>query len=117
MLVNASAASFCVAPMATFMPVYAKDIFHGGPHTLGLLMGASGLGAVFAALYLACRTTVLGMGAGGIAHVASVHVVFIASGMAAVAIGLAFRRELPQLRAVAHPVLAERGFLPGAGKG
>ena len=46
MLINVSAASFCVAPMATFMPVYAKDIFHGGPDTLGMLMGVSGLGAV-----------------------------------------------------------------------
>ena len=83
MLVNVAAASFCVAPMASFMPVYAKDIFHGGPDTLGLLMGASGLGAR----------------------------------IGAVAAGLASRRELPQLRAAAHPVPAVKGFLQGPGKG
>ena len=44
--------------------------------------------------------------AGGIAHVASVHVVFIVAGIGAVIAGLAFRRELPQLRVAAHPVLA-----------
>lgn len=49
--------------MMTFMPVYAKDVFHGGPDTLGLLMGASGLGAMLAGLYLANRTTVIGLSA------------------------------------------------------
>ena len=34
----------------------------GGPHTLGFLMTASGLGAVAGALYLASRTTVVGLG-------------------------------------------------------
>jgi len=62
LLIIVAAASFCVAPMMTFMPVYAKDIFHGGPSTLGMLMGASGLGAVLAAVYLANRTTVIGLG-------------------------------------------------------
>jgi MFS family permease len=63
LLITVAAASFCVAPMMTFMPVYAKDIFHGGPNTLGMLMGASGLGAVLAGVYLANRTTVIGLGA------------------------------------------------------
>jgi len=63
LLIVVAAASFCVAPMMTFMPVYAKDIFHGGPDTLGMLMGASGLGAVLAGVYLANRTTVIGLGA------------------------------------------------------
>ena len=63
LLITVAAASFCVAPMMTFMPVYAKDIFHGGPDTLGMLMGASGLGAVLAGVYLANRTTIIGLGA------------------------------------------------------
>jgi MFS family permease len=63
LLFSVAAASFCVAPMMTFMPVYAKDVFHGGPDTLGLLMGASGLGAMLAGLYLANRTTVIGLSA------------------------------------------------------
>jgi MFS family permease len=54
--------SFCVAPFMTFMPVYAKDIFHGGPDTLGTLMGASGFGALLAALYLANQRSITGLG-------------------------------------------------------
>lgn len=63
LIMTVAASSFCIAPFMTFMPVYAKDIFHGGPDTLGILMGASGLGAVIAGLYLANRTTIIGLGA------------------------------------------------------
>jgi predicted MFS family arabinose efflux permease len=35
---------------------------HGGAHTLGFLMGASGVGAFSSALYLAARRSVLGLG-------------------------------------------------------
>ncbi len=44
------------------MPVFAVDIFHGGARTLGLLMAASGLGALTGAIYLAGRRNVLGLG-------------------------------------------------------
>ena len=37
------------------MPVFATNVFHGGPHTLGLLMTASGCGALLGALWLAAR--------------------------------------------------------------
>lgn len=43
------------------MPVVARDILHGGPHTLGFLMGASGIGAVSAALLLASRNSTTGL--------------------------------------------------------
>lgn len=43
------------------MPVFAKDIFHGGPHTLGFLVGTTGAGALAGALYLAARKNVLGL--------------------------------------------------------
>jgi MFS family permease len=49
-------------PYTVLMPVFARDIFHGGPHTLGFLTAASGAGALIGALYLASRRTVLGMG-------------------------------------------------------
>lgn len=185
LLIMVAAASFCAAPMMTFMPVYAKDIFHGGPDTLGMLMGASGLGAVLAGLYLANRRTVIGLGArigagclvigvaslvfsynplflvalpvlvasgastivvitasnillqhlvpeylrgrvmalftmsflgmlplsallaGGLAHVAGVQLVFVIAGLGTIVAGLAFRRQLPRLREIARPVLAE----------
>jgi len=43
------------------MPVFARDIFHGGAMALGLLMAASGLGALTGAIYLAGRKNVLGL--------------------------------------------------------
>jgi MFS family permease len=49
-------------PYTVLMPVFAARVFSGGPHTLGLLMGASGLGALAGALWLASRRSVLGLG-------------------------------------------------------
>ena len=189
LLIMVSAASFCLAPLMTFMPVYAKDIFHGGPGILGMLMGASGLGAVIAGVYLANRTTVIGLGArigagclvlgaallafsynhlfllalpilvvsgtstilvvtasnillqhlvpehlrgrvmslftmsffgmlplsallaGWLARIAGVQLVFVVAGIVAIAVGQAFRRQLPRLQQLARPVLADKGLL------
>ena len=49
-------------PYTVLMPVIASTVLHGGAHTLGFLMTASGLGAVVGALYLASRRSVLGLG-------------------------------------------------------
>ena len=49
-------------PYSVLMPVFAATIFHGGPHTLGWLMTASGCGALAGALWLASRRSVLGLG-------------------------------------------------------
>ena len=38
---------------AVLMPVFAKDVLGGGPHTLGFLMAAVGLGALTGTVYLA----------------------------------------------------------------
>jgi MFS family permease len=54
--------SFMGMPYAVLLPVFAKDILLGGPHTLGFLMGASGLGALTGALFLASRRSVIGLG-------------------------------------------------------
>jgi MFS family permease len=43
-------------------PVFADNILGGGATTLGYLMAASGLGALAAALWLASRQSVLGLG-------------------------------------------------------
>ncbi len=48
-------------PYSVLMPIVAKDILHGGPHTLGFLMGATGIGALTGALYLASRKSVIGL--------------------------------------------------------
>jgi MFS family permease len=49
-------------PYAVLMPVFADQVLGGGSETLGILMGASGLGAVAAALTLASRKKVFGLG-------------------------------------------------------
>lgn len=49
-------------PYTVLMPAIASSVLHGGPHTLGFLMTASGLGALAGALYLASRSSVLGLG-------------------------------------------------------
>jgi len=48
-------------PYTVLMPVYAKEILHGGSHTFGFLMGASGMGALTGALYLASRKNITGL--------------------------------------------------------
>ncbi len=49
-------------PYTVLMPIFASSVLLGGPHTLGILMAASGLGALIGALYLASRSSVLGLG-------------------------------------------------------
>lgn len=49
-------------PYTVLMPAVAARTLHGGPHTLGFLMTASGCGAVVGALYLASRRSVVGLG-------------------------------------------------------
>ena len=48
-------------PYAVLMPIFAGKILHGGAHTLGFLMAASGVGALTGALHLASRKTVIGL--------------------------------------------------------
>src|SRR5512142_1642109 len=49
-------------PYTVLMPVVAVDILHGGAHTLGFLVGMSGVGALASAIGLALRRTVIGLG-------------------------------------------------------
>jgi MFS family permease len=49
-------------PYRVLTPVIAAQTLHGGAHTLGFLMAAMGAGALLGALYLASRSTVLGLG-------------------------------------------------------
>jgi MFS family permease len=49
-------------PYTVLMPAVSRDMLHGDSNTLGLLMTASGLGALAGALYLASRHTVVGLG-------------------------------------------------------
>ena len=49
-------------PYMVLMPAFAKEILYGSSYTYGFLMGASGIGSLIGALYLASRKTVLGLG-------------------------------------------------------
>ena len=48
-------------PFVVLMPVFAAQVLHGGPHTLGFLMGALGVGALISALSLVLRKSVRGL--------------------------------------------------------
>jgi MFS family permease len=49
-------------PYTVLMPVFADKVLHGGARELGILMGATGVGALFGALTLAAKTGVTGLG-------------------------------------------------------
>ncbi len=49
-------------PYQVLMPMIAGNVLHGGPHTLGFLMGMSGVGALASAISLALRRSVVGLG-------------------------------------------------------
>jgi len=49
-------------PYSVILPVFASTVLHGGPYTLGFLTGATGVGALMAALTLAVRKTIVGLG-------------------------------------------------------
>jgi MFS family permease len=49
-------------PYTVLMPIFADQILHGGARGLGILMSATGLGALSGALFLATRSSVRGLG-------------------------------------------------------
>ncbi len=48
-------------PYSVLLPIFAGQVLHGGPHTLGWLTGASGIGALISALSLALRKSIVGL--------------------------------------------------------
>jgi predicted MFS family arabinose efflux permease len=56
-MVSLIALAFCMTalaiPMITFLPVFAKDVFHRGPGTFTILLSCSGAGSVAGALIVA----------------------------------------------------------------
>ncbi len=72
-------------PYTVLMPIFAKDILHGDSHTLGFLVGASGIGALTGAIMLASRRSVRGLW----------RVIPIAAGIFGIGlIALSFSREV-----------------------
>jgi MFS family permease len=53
LLILISLLSLLSTPYTVLMPVFAKDILHGGPGAMGILMGAAGTGAVVGSIFLA----------------------------------------------------------------
>jgi MFS family permease len=48
-------------PYSVLLPIFAGQLLHGGPHTLGWLTGSSGIGALVSALSLMVRKSVWGL--------------------------------------------------------
>ena len=48
-------------PFMVLMPIFAAQVLKGGPHTLGFLMGAVGVGSLISALSLVLRRSVRGL--------------------------------------------------------
>jgi MFS family permease len=61
-LLLVAAVSMFGMPYQVLMPVMAADVLGGGANTLGVLMTATGVGALAGTMYLASRHTVLGLG-------------------------------------------------------
>ncbi len=76
-------------PYAVLVPVFAKEVLHGGAHTFGFLMAAAGCGALSGTLYLASRKSVLGLG-----RVIVNATVIFAAGIAAFAVSRNFAVSL-----------------------
>ncbi len=54
--------SLASLPYTVLMPIFAARVLHGNARTLGVLMGATGIGALTGALMLASRTKLQGLG-------------------------------------------------------
>lgn len=76
--------SLVAMPYVVLMPVFAEEILKGGPRGLGILMGASGVGALAGALLLAGRGHVRGLAR---------WVALAAAGFGATLIGFAWSRS------------------------
>jgi len=78
--------AWTIIPYISLMPVYAKDVYGGGPQTLGLLLASGGAGALLATLYLAGRRRVLGL----------LRVIVVAAAASGIALAaFAYLRYLP----------------------
>jgi MFS family permease len=68
-------------PYAVLVPVFAKEVLHGGAHTFGFLMTAGGCGALTGTVYLASRKSVVGLG-----RVIVISAILFAAGIAVFAV-------------------------------
>lgn len=62
LLVLVAVLAWTIAPYSSLMPIFAKDVYGGGPHSLGFLLAAAGAGALMSTFYLASRENIRGLG-------------------------------------------------------
>jgi MFS family permease len=62
LLILVGLVSLVAMPYSVLMPIFADRVLHGGARALGILMGATGVGALLGALALAVRRGVKGLG-------------------------------------------------------
>jgi MFS family permease len=97
LLLLVATVSLLGVPFTVLLPVFATETLGGGPRTLGVLMASTGGGALAGALYLASRSSVIGLG----------RVIVIAASIFGTSLVLfAFSRSL----LLAVPLLAAAGF-------
>ena len=61
-LMNLGLVSMFGMPYSVLMPIFAVEVLHGGPNTLGLLMSAVGVGALVGTVSLTMRRSIVGLG-------------------------------------------------------
>jgi MFS family permease len=108
--------SMMSAPLTVLMPPLATEVLHGGPHTLGLLTSAMGVGALGASLFLAARksavglTTVIAVATGmfglGMAGISLSHTLWISLVLLA-ATGFAMVAQMAASNAVLQTIVEE----------
>jgi MFS family permease len=79
-------------PFMVLMPIFAAQVLHGGPHTLGFLMGAVGVGSLISALALVLRRSVRGL-----TRVIPVAAVVFGSGLIAFGFSRSLWLSLPMM--------------------
>lgn len=90
------------APFTVLLPVIARETLGGGPETLGLLMSAIGLGALGGALFLASRSTVVGLG-----RVITAGALLFGTALVGVALSRALWLTLPLLMAAGFGMMSQ----------
>jgi len=104
-------------PYTVLMPLVASQTLHGGAHTLGFLMTATGVGAVTGALYMASRRTVLGLGRVMVVATLAFGAGLVAFGLARtvwfalivlIVIGAGFMIEMAATNTILQTIVEER---------
>lgn len=104
-------------PYTVLMPAIAARELHGGPNTLGLLMAATGVGALAGGIYLAQRETVVGLGrvvlfgtltfGGGLVAFSFAQTLWIAMVLLAIT-GFGFIAQMASTNTVVQTIVDER---------